>query len=378
MTTTAPPDPSAELRGLLVDRLEGLGYLSSAWREAFLETRRETFVQTFVVREQGEKITYRASSDGYLKAVYGDASLVTLHDAAGTATSASSQPSVMAAMLTALGDLPRNARVLEIGTGTGYNTALLCHKVGDHAVTSIEVDPRLTGHARESLMIAGYRPTLLVGDGTKGYRDPAPYDALIATCSVHRVPLDWLRQVRPGGVIVVNVGHALISLRVQEEGGAIGPLLSTMAAFMVARPTADATAPTASRDAGALLARKGKRTTAAVPDLAGDMPQLLRLLMQPDVHQVTLRTREADPVTFHCLTHEPTGSWARIEPQGAGVVHVDYDGERDLFGEFAALLSHWAQMNRPGPGHYGLSILPNNARHELWFETPDGPRWRLP
>ena len=324
-----------------------------------------------------EPQTFDPGTPGYLHAVYDDASLITQYDTAGTATSASSQPSVMAAMLTALGDLPPHTRVLEIGTGTGYNAALLSHKVGDHAVTSIDIDPRLTDHARTALHRAGYAPTLLTGDGTSRHADSAPYDRLIATCGVNRVPPAWLAQVRPGGVIVANLGLALVALHVTEDGAASGPLLPTMAAFMTARPTPHTPAPAITRDVSELLAAKGKRTNAPYPNLADDMPQLLRSLLLPDVEAFTLNGAGEDTQTMHCLIHRPSGSWARVVPQHGGTVQVDQGGPRNLFDEGAQLVLHWARAGRPGPERYGLSVGPD-GRHELWFETRNGPNWLLP
>jgi hypothetical protein len=61
---------------------------------------------------------------------------------------------------------------LEIGTGTGYNAALLAGHVGDHQVTTIEVDPVLAAQARADLAAAGYQPTVICGDGTAGHPPP--------------------------------------------------------------------------------------------------------------------------------------------------------------------------------------------------------------
>ncbi|MGH3781669.1 MAG: methyltransferase [Pseudonocardiaceae bacterium] len=77
---------------------------------------------------------------------------------------------------------------MEIGTGTGYNTALLCHRLGDAHVTSIDIDPDPVADAREPLAALRYLPTLLAGDGARGASGNAPYDRIIATCAVSTIP----------------------------------------------------------------------------------------------------------------------------------------------------------------------------------------------
>lgn len=100
----------------------------------------------------------------WLAAAYQDTSLLTQFDAAGVATSSSTCPSLMARMLEALDVVDRD-HVLEIGVGTGYNAALLAHRLGNDRVVSLDVDPDLVRLARDRLGEAGYAPTLIAGDG---------------------------------------------------------------------------------------------------------------------------------------------------------------------------------------------------------------------
>src|SRR6185295_6458940 len=98
-------------------------------------------------------------TDAGLAGAYRDEALVTalLPDGHGgrAAVSSSTQPSLMVGMLDAL-DLGDRLRVLEIGTGTGYNAALMCHVLGDAAVHSVDVDPALVDTARARLDSLGY------------------------------------------------------------------------------------------------------------------------------------------------------------------------------------------------------------------------------
>ena len=107
----------------------------------------------------------------------------------------------MAAMLDAL-DVERDNRVLEIGTGSGYNAALLSEYLDSGNVSTIDIDTGLVALARDRLAAAGYHPTVAVADGLDGYPANAPYDRIMSTCQTWRLPDAWIRQVRPGGRIV--------------------------------------------------------------------------------------------------------------------------------------------------------------------------------
>ena len=118
----------------------------------------------------------------------------------GAPTSSSTMPSMVVMMLERAG-ISDGDKVLEIGTGTGYSTALLCERLGDGQVTSVEYDRHAALRARLALEDSGYAPTLVVGDGLAGYDKNAQYDRLIATCSVRYIPMAWMEQVRDGGTI---------------------------------------------------------------------------------------------------------------------------------------------------------------------------------
>lgn len=170
--------------------------------------------------------------------VYSDEPLVTRLDPWGVPASSSTMPSLMAAMLDSL-EVTGSERTLEIGTGTGYNTALLCHRLGDDNVVSLDIDAELVECARSRLARLGYRPRLAVGDGADGFPAAAPFDRIIATCAWPRVPAGWLTQVRDGGLILVNLfrglhGGGLAALRVRD-GRASGGFLARYGGFMPSR-----------------------------------------------------------------------------------------------------------------------------------------------
>jgi protein-L-isoaspartate(D-aspartate) O-methyltransferase len=115
-----------------------------------------------------------------------------------------SQPYVQARYLELIG-LTGRERVLEVGTGSGYQTALLA--VLTDTVFSIERLPALAASAREALEAAGIRnATVLVGDGTLGWRPFAPYDAILVAAASPEIPQPLVEQLAPGGRMVIPLG----------------------------------------------------------------------------------------------------------------------------------------------------------------------------
>lgn len=118
-----------------------------------------------------------------------------------------SQPTTQARYLHAL-ELRGRERVLEIGTGSGYQAALLSHLAG--FVVSIERLPTLAARARAALAAAGVRDdvTVVVGDGSLGWRPLAPYDAILVAAATPEVPKPLVRQLGDGGRLVIPVQEA--------------------------------------------------------------------------------------------------------------------------------------------------------------------------
>jgi protein-L-isoaspartate(D-aspartate) O-methyltransferase len=215
----------------LVDTLKSEGKLSSPLVEAaFKEVPRHPFIDHFYLLErkdrtmQWQKVQSSTvqNTDAWLRAVYANQPVVTAFDEYNTPTSSSSSPDAMALMLEA-SELGPGLRVLEIGTGTGYNAALLAHIVGDpYNIFTVEIDAALARHAQRILnQVAGEGITVYAGDGLRGYAPGAPFDRIIATGSYHKVPLDWLDQLQPGGILVMNLrGHlgACAFLKIVKTG----------------------------------------------------------------------------------------------------------------------------------------------------------------
>jgi protein-L-isoaspartate(D-aspartate) O-methyltransferase len=163
-----------------------------------------------------------------------DEVIITAHDAAGTPVSSSTPPVVMARMLERLVCEP-GARVLEIGTGTGYNAALLGELVGPGGkVTTVEFDAAVAARAAATLEATGARNVSVVaGDGWLGVPEGAPYDRIIVTVGVWDLSPAWQSQLARDGRLVApfwlgpgfelvlsfeQVGRGLIGMVVDRSG----------------------------------------------------------------------------------------------------------------------------------------------------------------
>ncbi len=163
-----------------------------------------------------------------LPEAYADQAVPLKKDSGGLVVSSASQPGMMAAMINAA-QLHPGAQVLEIGTATGYNAAILQHIVGDEGrVTSIEIDSDLAQQAADHLQQTGYPQVhVMQGDGAEGYPDHAPYDAIISTVGVWDVPAAWMEQLKPGGRLVLPLFLDGVQVCATFERQADGTALSS-------------------------------------------------------------------------------------------------------------------------------------------------------
>ena len=139
-----------------------------------------------------------------LEEVYSDRSISAKKDEKGQWISSSSQPAIMAIMLEQLGLEPGH-KVLEIGTGPGYNAALMAHIVGETGqVVTMEIDEDLAESAREHLSTVGFEQVQVVcADGGYGYPDLAQYDRIILTVGAPDITPAWWQQLKSGGRLVL-------------------------------------------------------------------------------------------------------------------------------------------------------------------------------
>ncbi len=362
-------------RNALVDRLTTDGVLHSPhWIDAFRAVERERFVKTFTVPTRSGLVTYDLTDSeqahAALDATYSRSSLLTQFDAGGTATSSSTDPALMAMMLEQL-DADPGHTVMEIGTGTGYNAALLAHAVGDQNVFSIDIDPALTTEARDALHAAGYAPTVVTGDGADGIPSGAPYSRVIVTCGMDRVPTTWINQTSPGGIILVNLGFALVRLIVDDTGAASGHFTDP-AAFMFRRAsTRDRH--TTSGDVLTVTDAPGcDRNVRTITVLDEPTVASLRSLVLPSMRMVSTSTGQRR------LYDAQAGAWCRVSAPEDDMVTVTAatSAGHDLWTTLTELADLWTSNGEPGIERFGITVA--NGVHQLWLDTPETVVTTLP
>ena len=230
-------DKSAQLRRRLVGDLDRRGFVRSrAVRDAFLVVPRERFVPEFAARERVE-------------AVYRDDAIPTKFRRDGFPISSSSQPAIMAEMLERL-ELAPGLRVLEVGTGTGYNAALLAQLVGPTgSVTSVDVDAEVARGARRALREGSHRVRVVVADGRDGWTARAPYDRIVVTASAEEIPEAWAEQLVEGGLLELPLcfdgGENQFVATFQKERRRLVSVALVPGGFMPLRSADDPDAPAA-------------------------------------------------------------------------------------------------------------------------------------
>ena len=187
-------DQYAELRRRMVDdQLEGRDIRDPLVIAAMRKVPRHLFIPP-----------------GIVNAAYDDTALPL------TSGQTISQPYIVAYMTQALG-LKGGEKVLEIGTGSGYQAAVLAEIVKE--VCTIEILPELAQHAKEVLDSLGYKNvSFRTGDGYLGWPERAPFDAIIVTAAPDHVPQPLEEQLKRGGKMIIPVGRIEQKLLVIEKG----------------------------------------------------------------------------------------------------------------------------------------------------------------
>ncbi|MDH6188925.1 protein-L-isoaspartate O-methyltransferase [Streptomyces sp. CZ24] len=363
------------------------GALAPDWLPAFTEVPRSAFLPELMwpfAMEAGRSVPVSRSGDPESWLAYADADvpIVTQWDDgrhAGTepgevSTSSASMPSVVFRMLRAL-DVRGDHRVLEIGTGTGWNAALLAHRAGAGNVVTVEVDGAVAERAERALGVFGAPVRVVHGDGFQGFPEGAPYDRIIATCGLRSLPFAWVRQSRPGGVIVAPWGthysnaDAIARLVVAEDGRSASGAFAGPVEFMKLR--SQRLPPVVHRAYVPDTVAAGQETTTTVGEaaFAGDRfgagRFALGLRVGACLNVVAGKRGGARPVWFYGLTDR---SWACVMFRDGAAARVWQSGPRRLWDEAEAALTWWEERGRPGHERFGLTVTA--VGQSAWLDDP--------
>lgn len=374
---------SASAQGQLYDELISCGYLPEEWRRPFWLAPRHMFVPDAVWRRMDGTVDVPVSKkddpSAWLSFAYAnDVVAIQYNDGAsgplGMPTSTLSMPELVFATLDK-SHVHSGHRVLEMGTGSGWTSALLSARLGDDRVTTVEIDEDLAGRARVALAGAGFHPTVITGDGAEGWAPGAPYDRLIATVAIQQVPYPWVEQVRPGGLIITpwttRLGNGgLLRLTVGADGTASGRFVHDNMSFMRLRSQRG--------PAGRWLIENTPDELAEPAEMTGrhlwndfEAEPAARLavgLLMPDLMMAAYTEKGAAPHLAELWLYTPddgsVATWS-LPDLDVAAYPVRQHGPRRLFDEVERALRWWEGEDCPGFGRFGVTVRPDGQCVEL-------------
>ncbi|MBC2902345.1 methyltransferase domain-containing protein [Streptomyces cupreus] len=374
-----------ELARVLMSR----GVLSADWAPSFAAVPRSFFLPDLMWpfdMETGRSLSVSRLDDADAWFRYADADVPVVtqwddgqHSGAGpgqVSTSSASMPSVVFRMLRDLDVQPGN-RVLEIGTGTGWNAALLAYRLGAENVVTVEVDEAVATEARTALHHFELPVRVIYGDGLRGYPKGGPYDRIIATCGFRSIPFAWVEQSRPGAVIVApwgthySNGDAVARLVVPEDGASATGAFTGPVEFMKARTQRLLPVVHSEYVTDSVADREKSSTPITEGEFMGERfsPQrfALGLRLRHCVHVVAEKRDGARPVWFYGLGDR---SWACVVfRDGQAEAQVWQSGPRRLWDEVTATLDWWRAAGKPGYERFGLTVTAEGTQR-VWLDDP--------
>lgn len=376
-------------RQALAERLVAEGALvTPAWRRAVEAIPREMFLHpgVFLLQDKGRwgPVTSVGTDPAeWAKIAYSDQSLTTQLDGhltaeqvsepvTGSPTSSSTTPVTVLSMIESL-DVEDGHRVLEIGTGTGYSTALLCHRLGEENVTTVEVDRDVAERADRALEAVGFSTWTVTGDGLLGHPPNAPYDRVIATCAVRRIPYSWVRQTKQDGLILSTVGSwgygtGLAKVVVDEDGNARGRIIGE-SSFMQAR--AQAVVPVSGDLSARTAYADSERVTQLPPTILNQwMPAFLTQLAAPGAQLVRAFTRDGAQLLY--VFDPEKESFAEFTADSNGWT-VRQGGPVALWDVIEGALNAWQDAGSPDISAVELQIT--SSSHTYWIGDNPALRW---
>ncbi|MCA9882119.1 MAG: hypothetical protein KC708_04090 [Anaerolineae bacterium] len=322
-----------------------------------------------------------------IEQAYADEAIPLKKDPGGLLVSSASQPTMMSIMLEQL-DLQPGDNVLEIGTASGYNAALMRYLVDvDGHVTTVEIDKDLADQATRNLQMATIIGIQVVhADGVLGYAPRAAYDAIIATAGVWDVPEMWKRQLKKEGRIVAPIWLDGVQVSARFDLQPDGTLLSTdnrPCAFVYLR--GEAAGPDMRRRVGStslyLISEKaGELDTIALHTLLSDDHEYCNLEQQIDEYsiwyglQLYLMLYQPEDVTFALYAIIEGQQAYGMEGRGialfdqASAMFLPYDGNgqghcfagADALFRMQAAYDEWDALGKPRTESLRVRLIPRN------------------
>ncbi|WP_414168264.1 methyltransferase [Streptoverticillium reticulum] len=374
-------------RELLAAVVAENGQSAGRWGDALLAVPRHAFLPDTIWSADGHgtytALDAHAEPDAWLATAYANAPVITQVNDGRTAgpdapvlpSSSASSPAIVIRMLSMLDPQP-GQRVLEIGTGTGWNAALLAHVLGAGSVTTVEVDREL---ARRAAVALDGAACVVTGDGAQGWAPGAPYDRVLATCAVSTVPSEWIRQTRPDGTVLTPwsspwCDYGLLHLTVHDDGTAQGRF-SPHSAFMLMRGQRRNLR--VFRDVVHDDHRPEESCTALSPWTVADDDWDLQFalgLRCPDLWYAWHDAPAVDGVATRLwIATTDATAWAAVDYDGQRKDRftVWQHGTRRLWDEVEAAHDWYVRHDRPTPGRFGLTIHPAGQR--TWLNDPACP-----
>lgn len=266
-------------------------------------------------------------------------------------------------------------------------TALLAHRLGDTHMFSVDIERDLVELARTRLAAIGHRPTLVAADGGHGLPAHAPYDRIIATCSVPAIPWTWISQTREGGLILADVKisvHAgnVVTLR-RHADRAEGRFHPAWAGFMALRHHAAADAilpPSRPTDGSARDRADARQRTSDLEQLRPWDNLVVWFLAQLSVPTEIGYGHVLDEQTGNpgnAVLTSSDGSWCEVDAHiGGSTRRVRESGPTGLWQAVENAYHLWDTLERPGWERLGLTA--NSDRQWIWLDTPDSDlTWTL-
>jgi protein-L-isoaspartate(D-aspartate) O-methyltransferase len=351
----------------LLNQIKAGGHdISSEVERAFLHTPRHLLLGSFYkfVAEGVQRIEYdpKGPKETDLSLIYSDSSFATVVKN-GNVLSSTSQPSLMAIMLEAL-ELRNGLKVLEIGTGIGYNAALIYEIVGRNQVTSIDVLPELIEQTGKLLIGAGYTGIKLkAGDGYFGDLENSPYDRIVATVGCPDISPCWVEQLKPSGILLVPLTHSgwqpLVKLR--KEDNVISGKVVSYSGFL---PIAGTLAEDNVGFFKEIQLPSNKYRKVKLPSQIENAHDAINMWATafPTAFYFFLSIR--DHRTFWSLKprgyglHDELRGTLIVEPQSRAMFLC---GEESLVDDLRSYYEEWLALGKPEPSRYRIELRPREA-----------------